>query len=75
MRRFGLFPRTMSGKLLIAFSAIPTFDRMIEIHDAYADATREVGRELGAPVIDMEEAYRAHAAEHLYPSTDVVHPT
>ncbi len=69
------FPTTMAAKGLIAFSAIPDFDRMIEIHDAYAEATREVGRELGVPVVDMEEAYRQHASEHLYASTDVVHPT
>jgi lysophospholipase L1-like esterase len=73
--QYDKFPRTMSGKLLIAFSAIPSFDRMIEIHDAYAEATREIGRETGAPVIDMAAAYGAHAAEHLYNSTDVVHPT
>ena len=65
----------MSGKLLIDFSAIPTFERMIEIHDQYAEATREVARETGATLVDMEAAYAAHASEHLYSSTDVVHPT
>lgn len=73
--QYDKFPNTLSAKALIAFSAIPTFDRMIEIHDAYAEATREVGRELGVPVVDMEEAYRQHASEHLYNSFDVVHPT
>ena len=73
--QYDKFPRTMSAKLLIAFSAIPSFERMIEIHDQYADVCREVARETGAPLIDMEAAYTAHAAEHLYNETDVVHPT
>lgn len=73
--QYDKFPNTMTAKALIAFSAIPTFERMIEIHDSYAEATRQVGIELGVPVVDMEEAYRQHASEHLYNSMDVVHPT
>lgn len=73
--QYDKFPDTMAAKLLIRFSAIPNFDEMIRIHDQYAEATREVGRETGAPVIDMEAAYAAHASEALYNSTDVVHPT
>jgi lysophospholipase L1-like esterase len=73
--QYDKFPRNMSAKLLIMFSAIPSFERMIEIHDTYANATREVARETSAPLIDMEAAYAAHASEHLYTSTDVVHPT
>lgn len=66
------FPDTMTAKRLIIYSAIPTFERLIEIHDAYAGARRRVGRELGVPVVDMEEAHRQHAAEHLYNGMDVV---
>ncbi|MEO6027299.1 MAG: SGNH/GDSL hydrolase family protein [Candidatus Binatia bacterium] len=73
--QYDKFPDTMSAKLAIAFSAIPTFERMIEIHDQYAEATREVARQTGATLIDMEAAYAAHASEHLYSSSDVVHPT
>jgi lysophospholipase L1-like esterase len=73
--QYDKFPRTMSAKLLIAFSAIPSFEKMIAIHDMYAEACRAVARETGAPLVDMEAAYAAHASEHLFASTDVVHPT
>lgn len=73
--QYDKFPNTMSAKGLIAFSAISSFDRLIEIHEAYAEATRQIGRELGVPVVDMEAAYRRHSSQHLFNSTDVVHPT
>jgi lysophospholipase L1-like esterase len=73
--QYDKFPTTMAAKALIQFSAIPSFERLIEIHDSYNAATREVGRELGVPVVDMDAIYREHAAEHLYGSTDVPHPT
>ena len=63
-----------SPKLVLAFNAIPSFDRLIEIHDSYNHATREIGAELRVPVIDMDAAYRAHATEPLFLQTDVVHP-
>jgi len=59
----------------LAFNAIPSFDRLIEIHDRYNQAVREVGAELLAPVLDMDAVYRAHAAEPLFLLTDVAHPT
>ena len=40
----------------------------------YNGAMREVGRELGVPVVDMDAEYRKHSSEHLYGSTDVPHP-
>jgi lysophospholipase L1-like esterase len=62
-------------KEVLGFNAIPSFDRLIEIHDSYNQTTREVGAELRAPVVDMDAVYRAHAAEPLFLLTDVPHPT
>ncbi len=73
--QYDKFPTTMAAKALIAFSAIPTFDRLIEIHDAYNDAARDVGRELDVPVVDMDALYRGHREAHLFEATDVPHPT
>jgi lysophospholipase L1-like esterase len=73
--QYDKFPNQPSAKLLLAFNAIPSFDRLIEIHESYNAATLEVGTELNAPVIDMAELYREHASEHLFTSTDVPHPT
>ena len=61
-------------KEVLAFNGIPSFDRLIEIHDSYNQATRDVGAQLRVPVIDMDAAYRAHAAEPLFLQTDVPHP-
>jgi lysophospholipase L1-like esterase len=63
------------ARLLLRWNALPSFQRLVEIHDSYNAATREVGAALGVPVIDMEAAYRQHAAEHLFSLDDVVHPT
>lgn len=65
----------MSVANLLAFNALPSFERLIEIHDAYNDATRAVGAELSVPVVDMDAVYRAHAGEPLFLPTDVPHPT
>lgn len=65
----------MSAKQLIAFNGIPSFERLIEIHDDYNQARREVGAELGVPVVDMDAAYRAHADQALFLQTDLPHPT
>ncbi|MGD0949614.1 MAG: SGNH/GDSL hydrolase family protein [Candidatus Binatia bacterium] len=62
------------ARLLLQLHAVPSFERLVEIHESYNAATREVGAALGVPVIDMEAAYRQHAAEHLF-SEDVLHPT
>jgi lysophospholipase L1-like esterase len=62
------------ARLLLQWNAIPSFERLLEIHESYNAATREVGAALGVPVIDMEAAYRQHAAEHLF-SEDLLHPT
>jgi lysophospholipase L1-like esterase len=62
------------ARTLLEWNAIPSFERLVEIHESYNAATREVGAALGVPVIDMEAAYRQHAAEHLF-AEDVLHPT
>jgi lysophospholipase L1-like esterase len=73
--QYDKFPNTMAARALIHFSAIPSFERLIKIHDSYNAATREVAGELGVPVVDMDALYRQHAAAHLFGSTDVPHPT
>lgn len=73
--RYDDFPNTMAARALMAFSAIPTYERFVEIHNSYNDATREIGAELGAPVVDMDEIYRQHSKERLFTSTDMPHPT
>jgi lysophospholipase L1-like esterase len=66
---------TSAARRLLQWNAVPSFERLVEIHEAYNAATRAVGAALGVPVIDMEAAYRQHAAEHLFSSEDVAHPT
>lgn len=73
--KYDEFPNTMSARALMSFSAIPTYERFIEIHDSYTNATRAVGAELGVTVVDMEVIYRQHADEDLFTSTDMPHPT
>jgi len=65
----------MSAKELLAYNAIESFDHLIEIHERYNQITRDVGAELGVPVVDMDAVYRAHAREPLFLPTDVPHPT
>jgi lysophospholipase L1-like esterase len=71
--RYGDFP--MSAQQLLQFNGIPSFERLIEIHDDYNQALREVASELGAPVVDMDAVYRAHAGASLFLQSDVPHPT
>ena len=51
------------------------YDALPKIHDAYNDATRAVGAELGVRVVDMDAVYREHAAEALFQHDDIPHPT
>ncbi len=51
------------------------YDALRKIHDAYNDATREVGAELGVLVVDMDAVYREHAGETLVQRDDIPHPT
>ncbi len=65
----------MSAKQLLELNALPSFERLVEIHDDYNQAVREVGAELDVLVVDMDAVYRAHAGEPLFLATDVPHPS
>jgi hypothetical protein len=52
-----------------------TFSRLMQVHEAYAEALRRVGRETGALVVDLAEVYRRHAGEPVFLPTDAVHPS
>jgi lysophospholipase L1-like esterase len=67
------FALTSAAQTLLRFNAIPSFERLIQIHEAYNDATRAVGKELGVPVVDMAAAYRGGSG--LFSVGDVLHPT
>jgi lysophospholipase L1-like esterase len=69
------FRKTFNGQSILVWNAIPTFERLIEIHESYNAATREVGAELGVPVVDMDAIYRQHASEPLFTAYDIPHPT
>ncbi len=49
------------------------YEEMIAIHEQYNDATRNVGRELDVPVIDMDAIYRDNPAVRLFIESDVPH--
>ncbi len=66
---------TSAARQLLQLNALPSFERLVEIHESYNAATREVGAALGVPVIDLEAAYREHAAEPLFSENDILHPT
>ncbi|MCK6556430.1 SGNH/GDSL hydrolase family protein [Candidatus Binatia bacterium] len=68
-------PATSSAHRLLATNAIPSFDRLIEIHEAYAAATRTAGARLGVPVVDMAQLYADRGDPALFAPGDVLHPT
>jgi hypothetical protein len=54
------------------------FEELMAVHDQYNEATRRVGRELGAPVIDMAAVYRDNRDNpdfRLFVESDVPHPS
>ncbi len=55
------------------FNHLP-FERLMQIHDSYAEATREVSAELGVPLIDMHKRYRRHARPGHWTASDIPHP-
>lgn len=75
LARYEQLPANASARFLLNLSAIPSFERLTEIHHTYNDATREVGAELGIRVIDMDAIYRTHAGPNLFSITDPLHPT
>ena len=59
---------------VLSFSGIHSFAELAKIHASYNDATRRVATELGVPLVDLEQAYRLHADEHLFLPNDAIHP-
>jgi lysophospholipase L1-like esterase len=52
-----------------------SFRQLMQVHEAYGEALRRVGRETGALVVDLEAVYRRHAGEPVFLPTDAVHPS
>jgi lysophospholipase L1-like esterase len=67
--------KAWTSRMVLGWNAIPSFERLVEIHDAYNQASREVGAELGAPVIDMARLYEERADPELFSNLDICHPT
>ena len=51
-----------------------SFEQVMQIHDSYVEATREVSAELGVPLIDMHKIYRTYARPGRWNAADVPHP-
>ncbi len=60
---------------ILQLGGIRSHAQLAEIHARYNAIVRRVGAELAIPVVDVEEAFRAHRPEHLFTSFDAVHPT
>ncbi len=70
------FASTASIQLgMLRLGGIKDYRQFAEIHARYNDAVRRVGAELGVVVVDIEEAFRARSADHLFLDTDAIHPT
>ena len=50
------------------------FERLMQIHEDYAEIVRRVGADTGALVVDLEAVYARHASEPAFFPSDVVHP-
>jgi len=59
----------------LRFGGITSFRDLDDIHARYNDAVRRIGTELGVPVVDVDAAFRARSAEHLFEAIDAIHPT
>lgn len=51
------------------------FERLMQVHDEYAEIVRRVGAETGALVVDLAAVYARHAGAPVFLPTDAVHPT
>jgi lysophospholipase L1-like esterase len=51
------------------------FERLMQVHEDYAEIVRRVGAETGALVVDLESVYARHAGEPVFFESDVVHPS
>jgi len=74
LRFYAARPATSSAKLTLAVNAVPSFERLAEIHEEYNQVVRQVAAETGAPLLDLAAAYRRHPSQELYTPGDVIHP-
>jgi len=51
------------------------FERLMQVHEDYAEIVRRVGEETGALVVDLESAYARHVDEPVFFPGDVIHPS
>jgi lysophospholipase L1-like esterase len=58
--------------LLVRNGQATSVEEAIRLHDEYAEITREVAREAGAPLLDLAERFRAPAAAPLF-ADDGIH--
>ena len=73
--RYEALPPDAIARMILRFSAIPTFEQMREIHDRYTNATREVARELDVPLVDMDEIYKRADDDAFFSIEDGIHPS
>jgi len=75
LAKYEALPADAPLRLLLAADRLPSFTRMMEIHEQYTAATRKVAAELGVPVVDLDALYHRHADMNLFGMGDFVHPT
>jgi lysophospholipase L1-like esterase len=75
LQKYEALPDDAFARRLLKLEGIPSFRRMMEIHDAYNAAMRAVAAELHVPLIDMAQIYRDHANQRLFSMFDILHPT
>ncbi len=70
--QYGAFAESASSQLAqLAWSGIRSFKQLHELRESYNAATREVGAELGVPVIDVAGSYRFGRP---FAPVDAIHP-
>lgn len=75
LARYEALPPKATGRMLLRFNAIESFERMRAIHDRYTLATREVAEALDIPLVDMDAIYSEADDERLFSLEDGLHPT
>jgi lysophospholipase L1-like esterase len=54
--------------------AIPSYDAWDALHDRYNDRVREIGQDLGVPVVDADAEFDRRNKAPLFSPYDLVHP-
>lgn len=75
LARYAAADERSNAHLTLAVNGVPTFERLVEIHDEYNEVVRRVAAETGAPLVDMAALYGRHPAADLFAAGDVIHPT